>query len=125
MITNQQSINQLLRWLIIKTKGGKNRAQIIKILKENPQNTNQIATFLKLDYKTISHHLAVLEKNKLIISIGDQYSIAYCLSEQMEENYPLFEEITSKTNDTKKRTITFTNNKRAPPIVHAMKKIKT
>ncbi|MGA3289798.1 MAG: winged helix-turn-helix domain-containing protein [Candidatus Bathyarchaeia archaeon] len=104
MINNNRSIKQLLGWLITGTKGGKTRAQIIKILKKTPQNSNQLATLLKVNYKTIRHHVAILEKNKLIISAGDHYSTAYFLSELMEENYVLFEEITSKTKDTQKKT---------------------
>jgi predicted transcriptional regulator len=105
MINNNRPIRQLLGWLITGTKGGKTRAHIIKTLKKSPQNSNQLATVLKVNYKTIRHHLTVLEKNKLIISAGDHYSTAYFLSELMEENYGLFEEITSKMNDTTKRTI--------------------
>jgi predicted transcriptional regulator len=104
MINNNRPIRQLIGWLIIGTKGGKTRAQIIKSLKKNPQNSNQLATLLKVNYKTIRHHLTILEKNKLIISAGDHYSTAYFLSELMEENYGLFEEITNKTKDTKKKT---------------------
>jgi len=92
-------ITQMLTWLMTRTKGGKTRTQIIKTLKTNPQNTNQLATQLKKDYKTISHHLGVLEKNKLVIPIGDHhYSTAYFLSQTMEENYRIFEEITDKEN---------------------------
>jgi hypothetical protein len=42
------------------------------------------------------HHLEVLEKNKLIISVGDRYGATYFLSQTMEENYVLFEEIMMK-----------------------------
>ncbi|MGD0994843.1 MAG: winged helix-turn-helix domain-containing protein [Candidatus Bathyarchaeia archaeon] len=105
MINNNRPIRQLLGWLITGTKGGKTRAQIIKALKKNPQNSNQLATLLKVNYKTIRHHITILEKNKLIISAGDHYSTAYFLSELMEENYVLFEEITSKMNNTRKRAI--------------------
>jgi predicted transcriptional regulator len=105
MINNDRQIRQLLTWLTVGTKGGKTRAQIIKTLKKSPQNSNQLATLLKFDYKTIRHHLTILEKNKLIISAGDRYSTAHFLSELMEENYGSFEEITSKMHDTKKRTI--------------------
>ena len=108
MINNNRPIRQLIGWLITGTKGGKTRAQIIKTLKKTPQNSNQLATLLKVNYKTIRHHLTILEKNKLIISAGDHYSTAYFLSELMEENYGLFEEITSKTKDTKKRPIRVT-----------------
>jgi predicted transcriptional regulator len=58
-----------------------------------------------VNYKTIRHHIPILEKNRLIISAGDHYSTAYFLSELMEENYELFEDITSKMDETKKRTI--------------------
>jgi predicted transcriptional regulator len=94
-----------LTWLITGTKGGKTRAKIIKTLKMNPQNSNQLATHLKVNYKTIRHHLTILEKNKLVTSAGNHYSTAHFLSELMEENYELFEEITSKMNDMQKRPI--------------------
>ena len=93
MIQTNHPISQMLTHLMARTKGGKTRTQIIKTLKTNPQNTNQIATQLEKDYKTISHHIAVLEKNKLVIPIGDhQYSTAYFLSQTMEENYKILEE---------------------------------
>jgi predicted transcriptional regulator len=98
-------MRQLLGWLIVGTKGGKTRAKIIKTLKKSPQNSNQLANLLEVNYKTIRHHVAILEKNKLIISAGDHYSTAYFLSELMEENYVLFEEITNNATDTKKRLI--------------------
>ncbi len=99
MINTNIPMSQTLTWLISKTKGGKTRAQIIKILKKQPQNTNQLATRIRKDYKTVSHHLTVLEKNRLVIHMGDhQYSTAYFLSQAMEENYQIFEEINSKEN---------------------------
>ena len=105
MINNDRPVRQLLTWLIKGTKGGKTRAQIIKTIKQNPQNANQMATLLKVDYKTIRHHLTILEKNKLIVPVGNHYSTAYFLSQFMEENYILFEEITVQVNNTKKITI--------------------
>ena len=99
---NNRPVRNLLTWLIKGTKGGKTRAQIINSLKSNPQNANQIATELKVDYKTVRHHITVLEKNKLVIPIGNHYSTAYFLSEFMEENYPLFQEIAGSNNTSKK-----------------------
>ena len=96
---NQKPTQQVLKWLLTTTRGGNTRTQILKTLKQTPQNTNQLATQLKKSYKTISHHLGVLEKNKLVIPIGDHhYSTAYFLSQTMEENYRIFEEITDKEN---------------------------
>jgi len=86
----------LLGWLIAGTRGGLTRAKIIKALKETPQNANQLARLLKMDYRTIRHHLEVLEKNKIITSVGEGYGTTYFLSPAMEENYALFEEILKK-----------------------------
>jgi len=108
MISNEQPLNRLLGWLITGTKGGKTRAQIIKCVKNSPQNANQLANQLRVDYKTIRHHLTILEKNKLIIPIGKNYSTVYFLSQPMEENYAVFEEIISKMNHQKNTTIKLT-----------------
>ena len=70
--------------------------KIIDALKETPQNANQLATLLKMDYKTVRHHLQVLEKNKIITSVGDRYGATYFLSQVMEDNFALFEEIEKK-----------------------------
>jgi len=86
----------LLGWLIVGTRGGVTRAQIIKALKETPRNANQLAQLLKMDYRTIRHHLKVLEKNGIITSAGERYGVTYFLSPEMEENYALFEEILNK-----------------------------
>jgi len=104
MIINERPVRQLLTWLIKGTKGGKTRAQIITNLKDDPQNANQIATKLKVDYKTVRHHIAILEKNRLVVPVGDHYSTVYFLSELMEENYALFQEI-AQTKNANKRII--------------------
>jgi DNA-binding transcriptional ArsR family regulator len=96
MSINPRSLKYLLGWLIAGTRGGPTRAKMIQALKETPQNANQLATLLKMDYKTMRHHLEVLEKNKIITSIGDRYGATYFLSQTMEENYGLFEEIMNK-----------------------------
>jgi DNA-binding transcriptional ArsR family regulator len=96
MSANARSLKYLLGWLIAGTRGGPTRAKIIEALKETPQNANQLATALNMDYKTIRHHLSVLEKNRIITSVGDKYGATYFLSQVMEENYALFEEILNK-----------------------------
>jgi DNA-binding transcriptional ArsR family regulator len=96
MSANARSLKYLLGWLIAGTRGGPTRAKIIEALKESPQNANQLATILKMDYKTMRHHLEVLEKNRIITSMGDRYGETYFLSQAMEDNYSLFEEIVKK-----------------------------
>jgi len=96
MSARVRPLKYLLGWLIAGTRGGVTRAQIIKALKAKPQNANQLANLLKLDYRTIRHHLKVLQKNRIITSAGDRYGITYFLSPEMEENYAVFEEIMKK-----------------------------
>jgi DNA-binding transcriptional ArsR family regulator len=93
LVASGRPLRYLLGWLIAGTRGGATRAKIIETLKETPQNANQLATQLKMDYRTIRHHLKVLEKNKIITTAGEGYGITYFLSPAMEENYVLFEEI--------------------------------
>ncbi|MDR2699318.1 MAG: winged helix-turn-helix domain-containing protein [Nitrososphaerota archaeon] len=96
MSSNARSLKYLLGWLIAGTRGGVTRAKIIEALKDRPQNANQFATLLGMDYKTMRHHLDVLEKNRLITSVGDRYGVTYFLSQVMEDNYSMFEEISNK-----------------------------
>jgi DNA-binding transcriptional ArsR family regulator len=93
MSVNTRPLKYLLGWLIAGTRGGPTRARIIKALKESPQNANQLATALGMDYRTIRHHLSVLQKNKIITSVGEGYGMTYFLSQTMEGNYAVFEEI--------------------------------
>jgi DNA-binding transcriptional ArsR family regulator len=93
MSANTRPLKYLLGWLIAGTRGGPTRAKIIETLKENPQNANQLATTLGMDYRTIRHHLNVLQKNKIITTVGEGYGMTYFLSQAMEENYAVFEEI--------------------------------
>ena len=96
MSPRARPLKYLLGWLIAGTRGGTTRARIIETLKETPQNANQLANLLNMDYRTIRHHLNVLQKNRIITSAGEGYGITYFLSPQMEENYDLFEEIVNK-----------------------------
>ena len=96
MSASGRPLKYLLGWLIVGTKGGPTRAKIIQILRETPQNANQLATSLGMDYRTIRHHIDVLEKNRIITSAGEGYGMTYFLSPLMEENYAIFEEIVKK-----------------------------
>ncbi|MEM2107754.1 MAG: winged helix-turn-helix domain-containing protein [Candidatus Bathyarchaeia archaeon] len=103
MSANKRSVKYILGWLIAGTRGGVTRAKIIEALREAPQNANQLASFLALDYRTIRHHLKVLQKNKLLTTIGEGYGTTYFLSPLLEENYAIFEEILNKIWKKEKR----------------------
>ena len=96
MSSNARSLKYLLGWLIAGTRGGPTRAKIIEALRNSPQNANQLAVSLNMDYKTMRHHLDVLEKNKIITLVGERYGATYFLSQLLEDNYTVFEEIIQK-----------------------------
>lgn len=96
VLYGKPSMKHLLGWLIAGTKGGVTRAEIIMVLKETPQNANQLANRLKKDYRTIRHHLEILSKHGIVVPAGDRYGTTYFLSAQMEEEYALFREIVGK-----------------------------
>jgi DNA-binding transcriptional ArsR family regulator len=96
MAAGVRPFKYLIGWLIAGTRGGPSRARIIQALNETPQNANQLANLLGMDYRTIRHHLQVLEKNRIITAAGEGYGKTYFLSPTMEENYGEFEEILKK-----------------------------
>ncbi|HHT18250.1 MAG: winged helix-turn-helix domain-containing protein [Euryarchaeota archaeon] len=82
-----------LWWLIAGSKGGENRARIIIELKTRPYNANKLAERLSLDYKTIRHHIDVLDENNIVESTGEKYGALYFLSNEMEDVYDTFLDI--------------------------------
>jgi DNA-binding transcriptional ArsR family regulator len=96
VLYGKPSMKHVLGWLIAGTKGGVTRAEIIMVLKDTPQNANQLAGTVKKDYRTIRRHLEILSKHGVVVPAGDRYGTTYFLSSQMEENYALFEEIAGK-----------------------------
>ncbi|MGI0047982.1 MAG: ArsR/SmtB family transcription factor [Nitrososphaera sp.] len=88
---------RVLWYLLASTRGGAPRAKILALVNRNPANANQIATDLKMDYKTAIHHLRVLSENGLVIADKEgSYGATYFLTPIMEKNYPIFEDILRK-----------------------------
>ena len=87
---------RLLHWILIGSSGGQNRACILKELIKKPCNANELSKILNLHYKTIKHHLQVLQKNRLIISSSEEYNKFYFPSDLLENNIELFNEIWEK-----------------------------
>lgn len=90
-------MEEMLLWLFIGSRGGVNRARIINLIHQKPYNTNQITDELNLNYKTVRHHLDLLEKNKIIKSNKKiKYGSVFFLTTEMKNNYRIFEEIYKK-----------------------------
>lgn len=82
-------------YLFIGTKGGYNRLKIITLLQEEPMNANKICERLQLDYKTIQHHLKILEESKIVVTSSPKgtYGAMYFLASYVEKNIAFINDI--------------------------------
>lgn len=83
----------VLWYVLTGTRGGKNRARILRALDERPRNANQLAEALDLDYKTVRHHLDVLCENDVLADSGDDYGAVYVLTDRTRAHWDTVEEI--------------------------------
>lgn len=100
-MANDPHAKRLLWFVFAGSHGGLTRLKIISKLRKNPVNTNQLAKDLGMDYKSIQHHIKVLEKNNLITGMGEKYGVLYFISTFLEVNMEAFEEIESQLEKSK------------------------
>ena len=87
-------MDKRLWYLIAATRGGINRARILRTLHDRPCNANDLAGRLGLDYKTVRHHLQVLRENDCVMTLGNEgYGTLYSLSPRLQMHFDDFEEI--------------------------------
>lgn len=96
------AFERLLWWLFAGSTGAATRLDVLRAIKDQPRNAQQMSQLLHLDYTTVRHHLGVLERNHLVVTEGDRYGKLYFLSEAMEADWQKLEEIVSKTRGNKK-----------------------
>ena len=56
------AFRSLLWYLLVGTRGGPNRIRILEELRQRPYNAHQLAEALGVDYRTVRHHLVLLER---------------------------------------------------------------
>ncbi|MCC7559400.1 MAG: winged helix-turn-helix domain-containing protein [Methanobacterium sp.] len=70
--------------LFFESRGNFNRVKIVNFLHQRPYNINQISKELNLNYRTIKHHLKVLEENKVVQSDGNGYGALFSISDEFD-----------------------------------------
>jgi len=75
------------------TRGGPNRARILRELDERPRNANRLAEDVDLAYNTVRHHLDVLEENDVIASSDERYGTIYLPSDRARAHWETVEDI--------------------------------
>ncbi len=83
-------------FLFASTQGAATRIRIVKLLRDQPYNANQMSKELTLDYKAVKHHLKILENNNLLGKFEVNYGATSYLSSLFEENIAIFDEIAAR-----------------------------
>ena len=82
------AFRSLMWYLLVGTRGGPNRQRILEQLRGSPANAHRLAATLELDYRTVRHHLGLLEQNGVITrSVPGAYAPPYELSPYLAEHF--------------------------------------
>jgi DNA-binding transcriptional ArsR family regulator len=95
-MTDDPEFRRLLLFLLGGSRGGENRARIIRQLRSKPSNMNQLAGELGLQYKAIQHHVRILVSNSLLVTSGEKYGMMYSLNPWFEAHIDIFEQVCAK-----------------------------
>ncbi|MEM3170233.1 MAG: winged helix-turn-helix domain-containing protein [Candidatus Nitrosotenuis sp.] len=101
IVANDPYAKRLMWFVFGGSRGGINRLRLIQQIRKTPLNANQLAKELNLDYKAILHHISVLEKNNIIMRVGEKYNVTFFVSNFLEANMDSFDEVASKLEKSK------------------------
>jgi len=84
----EPSFRRMMVYIFVGSRGGQNRARIVQMLRSDPSNPNKISEKLQLDYKTVQHHIRMLEQNGVIVaSSKGSYGAVYFLTPYFERHF--------------------------------------
>jgi predicted transcriptional regulator len=95
-MSDDPELRRLLWFLLAGSRGGENRARIIRCIRAKPSNLNQIAGELGLQYKAVQHHMRILASNSLVVTSGEKYGLLYALNPWFEAHIEVFEQACEK-----------------------------
>ena len=95
-MSEDPEFRRLLLFLLGGSRGGENRARIIRRLRVKPSNMNQLAGDLGLQYKAIQHHVRILMSNSLLVTSGERYGLVYSLNPWFAAHIVVFEQVCEK-----------------------------
>ncbi len=77
-------MNTIYFRLFFESRGNFNRVKIVNLLNQRPYNLHQISKELILNYRTVEHHLKILEENKVVQSDGNGYGALFSISDEFD-----------------------------------------
>ncbi|MBI4162640.1 MAG: ArsR family transcriptional regulator [Candidatus Aenigmarchaeota archaeon] len=93
LIPTKNILKRTLMLNIAGTRGGLVRLRILLLIKDRPHNTNELSRMLSMDYKSVQHHMRLLEKASLIMSSKKTYDNEYKLSTLLEANIDILKDL--------------------------------
>jgi len=72
--------DRIIIWLLEGTKGAKTRQLLLSLLLQKPRNMRQLSLAAEMDYKSVQHHIELMEKNSIVSRAGE-YSPIYFVSD--------------------------------------------
>lgn len=93
-------MERIVWFLLAGSRGGYNRARILRLLAREPANAHQIAERLGLNYKTVTHHLDILLRHELVVKAeADAYGSPYFLSSIMEHYLHILDRVLKEESE--------------------------
>ena len=89
-------MEKALWYLLVGTRGGQSRVQIIRAIEDRPRNANQLSEVVDLDYNTVRYHLDTLLEHDVVEKGGEDYGAMYFLTDRFEHHREEFERITEE-----------------------------
>ena len=92
-------MEKALWYLLAGTRGGTNRARLVRAIDDRPRNANQLNEAPGLEYNTVRYYLEKLEKHDVVETGGEDYGELYFLTDRFERHREEFETITDRMED--------------------------
>jgi DNA-binding transcriptional ArsR family regulator len=93
----RKEMRNLLKFLFFSSRGGLTRLKVVELLARSQLNANQISKEVGIDYKTVSHHLDVLVRHRIIVREGEGYGSTYRISRDFLPYMEILEELKGST----------------------------
>jgi len=90
------NFGRILWYVFATTRGGPTRIRIMDLLIERPYNLHQLSRELGMDYKTVQHHVRMLEENRILTPEERKYGSIYFPSAMFDGVKDIFLEIKKK-----------------------------
>ncbi len=90
------SLSRVLWWLFASSGGARSRTALVRAIREQPRNAQQLSEAVAMDYTTVRHHLRVLVQNRLLETTGEHYGQVYSLAPALETRWEELERIAAR-----------------------------